>query len=117
MRGNTGSLLCVRDEIHLLMVSGRDRAYSRRSFQSGQASVHSKPSRITSKPRALSHDMSNRTKAAALNQRGLKEQDRGRLDEAVNLFEQAADADPRWSVPAYNLGLIYKRQKNWKKSL
>src|SRR5262245_27602277 len=61
--------------------------------------------------------MKNRTKAAALNQRGLKEQDRGHLDEAVKLFEQAAAADPRWSVPAYNLGLIYKRQKNWKKSL
>src|SRR5947207_15567162 len=61
--------------------------------------------------------MSKRTKAAALNQRGLKQQDRGHLDEAATLFEEAAAADPHWSVPAYNAGLIYKRQKNWKKSL
>jgi len=61
--------------------------------------------------------MPKRTKAAALNQRGLEHQDRGQLDEALKFFEEAAAADPRWSVPPYNLGLLYKRQKNWKKSL
>jgi len=47
--------------------------------------------------------------------RGL--QDRGRLREAVRMYRKAARVDPTWSVPLYNLGLLFKRQRRWKESL
>jgi hypothetical protein len=61
--------------------------------------------------------MIRRTKAAAKNARAMKLQERGRLEEAIALYEQAAALDPGWATPLYNLGLLLKRQRQWKQSL
>ena len=36
---------------------------------------------------------------------------------AIALYSRAADIDPDWSVPAYNLGLHYKNFSRWEQSL
>jgi hypothetical protein len=61
--------------------------------------------------------MLKRAKAAALNARGLKLQKQERWGEAIRTFEKAVAVDPGWSVPLYNLGLLYKCRRNWEKSL
>jgi tetratricopeptide (TPR) repeat protein len=61
--------------------------------------------------------MTKREKAEALNTRAIQLEERGQLKEAVALYEQAAAADPRWSSPLFNLGLLYKNHRKWKKSL
>src|SRR5262245_47321737 len=58
-----------------------------------------------------------RLKAAKLNQRALALQKRGQVDEAIGLYEKACAVDPSWSTPFYNLGLIYKKRRDWKLSL
>jgi hypothetical protein len=39
------------------------------------------------------------------------------LDRAAAAFERAIHHAPDWSVPWYNLGLVYKRQRRWPESL
>jgi tetratricopeptide (TPR) repeat protein len=39
------------------------------------------------------------------------------LDRAAAAFERAIHYTPDWSVPWYNLGLVYKRQRRWPESL
>jgi hypothetical protein len=58
-----------------------------------------------------------RLKAAAANEKALKLQERGRLDEAVEMYKKACRLDPAWSTPHYNLGLLCKRQRQWEESL
>jgi hypothetical protein len=61
--------------------------------------------------------MFKRTKAAELNDRANKLKDRGKIEKAVELYQKAAAADPKWPVPLYNLGLLYKNLRDWRKSL
>jgi hypothetical protein len=52
------------------------------------------------------------------NQRGLTSLDRrGDFGRAERAFRRAAAAAPGWSVPWYNLGLLFKRQRLWRESL
>ncbi len=52
------------------------------------------------------------------NQGGQRFLDRqGDLRRAEQAFRKAATAAPDWSVPWYNLGLIFKRQRLWRQSL
>ena len=51
------------------------------------------------------------------NTRGMSAHERGDIPRAIAFYERAIKADPRWSVPWYNLGLIYKEEHNWKASL
>ena len=52
------------------------------------------------------------------NARGNKYLDeRTNLDQAAKHFLDAIKVDKNWSVPWYNLGLVYKLQKNWPESL
>jgi tetratricopeptide (TPR) repeat protein len=55
--------------------------------------------------------------AEELNDRGNEHLERGRWDEAETTFRKAIAAEPQWSPPWYNLGLLYKRQREWQKSL
>ena len=55
--------------------------------------------------------------AARHNERGNDLSDRGWLGEAEAAYRSAAEADPRWSVPWYNLGLLFKKQRQWRPSL
>lgn len=43
--------------------------------------------------------------------------DDGRLAEAMSHFQEARALAPEWSVPAYNVGLVAKFQKDWPLSL
>ncbi len=61
--------------------------------------------------------MLKRTKAAMLNAKAMKRQERGCLKEAVELYRQAAAAAPSWPAPLYNLGLLYKNERKWDESL
>lgn len=61
--------------------------------------------------------MTKRAKAEALHARALALQAKGELGAAAELYEAAAVTDRRWDVPLYNLGLLYKQQRNWKLSL
>jgi hypothetical protein len=61
--------------------------------------------------------MKKRKQAIDLNQRGIELEEHGRHDEAILFYRQAHVADPSWSVPLYNLGLVFKRQKRWEESL
>src|SRR4051812_41209646 len=66
------------------------------------------------KPSAV---MSRRQKAQPSNERGNELLQRGKLQEALGAYQQAADADPGWGTPLYNLGLVYKRLGRWEESL
>jgi len=58
-----------------------------------------------------------RARANRANERG-RELDRQGLEaEAIAAYEHASNLDPRWSVPFYNLGLIYKYRRDWQLSL
>src|SRR5262249_5113786 len=41
----------------------------------------------------------------------------GKIAEAMKYYRKAIEAEPHWSVPWYNLGLLHKYQGNWKESL
>jgi tetratricopeptide (TPR) repeat protein len=47
----------------------------------------------------------------------MKRQERGQLQEAIELYQRAARADPSWSAPLYNLGLLFKNERDWERSL
>jgi hypothetical protein len=61
--------------------------------------------------------MTRREKAAALNSKARRQQKRGNVEESIRLYQKAAALAPRWSVPLYNLGLLFKYQHRWQKSL
>jgi hypothetical protein len=56
-------------------------------------------------------------RAEILNARASKVQERGQLQEAIKLYQKAINVDPTWSVPLFNLGLLYKKEHKWKESL
>jgi len=55
--------------------------------------------------------------AIEYNKRGMALEEEGKVSEAEALYRQAIDDAPQWSVPWYNLGLLYKRQRQWSDSL
>ena len=61
--------------------------------------------------------MPNRARAEALNARANELEKRGAIEEAVKLYERAAAICPAWTVPLYNLGLLFKKQRDWTKSM
>jgi hypothetical protein len=44
-------------------------------------------------------------------------EERGDVGEAERLYGEAIRLAPEWSIPSYNLGLLYKRQRRWRESL
>jgi tetratricopeptide (TPR) repeat protein len=54
--------------------------------------------------------------AIKANQEGTKLLEQGDLLEAEQKFRKAIKQAPEWSAPWYNLGLVYKRLRNWKQS-
>jgi hypothetical protein len=61
--------------------------------------------------------MIKRIRAARVNARAQALQKHGKVAEAIEQYEKAAAIDPRWSVPLYNLGLLFKNIRQWKQSL
>lgn len=61
--------------------------------------------------------MRKREKAAVYNDKARKLERRGKVKEAIEQYRKAALADPSWSAPPYNLGLLFKYQGKWKESL
>ena len=61
--------------------------------------------------------MPQSTEAARLNELGNDLSDRGQLADAEQAYLAATEADPSWSAPLYNLGLLYKHQGRWDDSL
>lgn len=55
--------------------------------------------------------------AEELNDRGNEHMERGRYDEAEAAFRKAIALEPGYATPWYNLGLLYKRQRQWQQSL
>lgn len=49
--------------------------------------------------------------------RGIALEERGESARAEENYRRAINWDRRWSVPWYNLGLLYKQQGNWTESL
>ncbi len=60
--------------------------------------------------------MRQRKRASQLDKLAQELQGQGELDRAVEVYIQAAAADPSWAVPLYNLGLLFKYQRNWEES-
>ena len=58
-----------------------------------------------------------RGRADAHNERGRNLDQDGRTDEAIREYLSACEIDPQWSVPHYNLGLVYKYAGDWERSL
>lgn len=55
--------------------------------------------------------------AEQLNEKGRRLSDAGDIAGAAAAYRAAVDADDSWSVPWYNLGLLYKYQSQWSLSL
>jgi hypothetical protein len=51
------------------------------------------------------------------NARAIQLEDAGEIEQAIAHYQKATRWDRRWSVPWYNLGLLFKRQANWPESL
>src|SRR5262245_20384538 len=51
------------------------------------------------------------------NELGRKLLDEGNLEAAIEAFESAIAASPKVAIPWFSLGLLYKRQRKWQKSL
>ncbi len=62
----------------------------------------------------MQHD---RNKASKLNRLGMELSDQGKTTDAINAYRKAIEADPDFSDPYYNLGLIYKYRHDWRNSL
>ena len=54
-----------------------------------------------------------RRKASRLNDLGIRTEERGMHDEAETLYRKAAELVPEWDDPWFNLGLLFKRQRQW----
>jgi Tetratricopeptide repeat len=50
------------------------------------------------------------------NSRAMKLEEAGETDRAIESYLRAIESDPSWSVPWFNLGLLYKRLHNWPES-
>ncbi len=61
--------------------------------------------------------MSRKSDATNCNEQGNACCESGNWEAAIELYERAAEFDPKWSSPHYNLGLVYKYQNRWKESL
>ncbi len=61
--------------------------------------------------------MEVQSSAMQYNEAGGKLLNEGEYREAEEQFRKATSSAPDWSVPWYNLGLVYKRQKRWTESL
>ncbi|MGH7469706.1 MAG: tetratricopeptide repeat protein [Longimicrobiales bacterium] len=61
--------------------------------------------------------MTDSAEAERLVQLGIELSDVGRSADAEGAYRAAARADPEWSVPWYNLGLLCKCQGRWAESL
>jgi tetratricopeptide (TPR) repeat protein len=61
--------------------------------------------------------MNRREQAEEFNAVGQTLHDRGDLGDAIKMYKKAAAVDPRWAVPLFNLGLLFKQQRRWKESL
>jgi TPR repeat len=55
-------------------------------------------------------------RAVRLNEKGRRFMDNGELDLAASCFQAALEVDPQSSPAWFNLGLIYKRERNWEAS-
>jgi hypothetical protein len=53
------------------------------------------------------------TRAEELNERGRELAAQGRDEGAIAAYREAIAADPEWSVPWYNLGLVFKYRAEW----
>ena len=58
-----------------------------------------------------------RARASRANERGRALAAVGRAHEAIQEYERACRLDSTWSMPAFNLGLLYKYSGDWKRSL
>lgn len=56
------------------------------------------------------------TDAEELNERGRASEAAGEAEAAIRFYSAAIDADRSWSVPWYNLGLLYKYRAQWRDS-
>src|SRR5262245_51567950 len=70
-----------------------------------------------SKKRASIKRPAMRFQAEQHNEKANKLEERGQIEKAIAYYEKAIKTDPHWSVPWYNLGLLYKRQRAWERSL
>jgi len=61
--------------------------------------------------------ISRNGRAARLNKRANELGDEGDADGARALYLQAANVQPQWAVPWFNLGLLHKYQSEWQASL
>ncbi len=61
--------------------------------------------------------MNKREQAEEINALARGLHDRGQLNDAIDFYRKAAAVDPAWSVPLYNLGLVFKLLRRWKESL
>lgn len=61
--------------------------------------------------------MNQRWEAEKLNAKGMQHAERGELEEAAKLYRAAAERDPTWGTPLFNLGLVFKEQRRWEDSL
>ena len=61
--------------------------------------------------------MDARERAARVNDDAMALEQAGDRDSALARYEEAAAIDPSWSAPLFNLGLLFKREKDWQRSL
>jgi tetratricopeptide (TPR) repeat protein len=59
----------------------------------------------------------NRIQAQKILDLALELDAQGNSDDAINAYLKAAEIDPTWSNPLFNVGLIYKHRLDWKNSL
>lgn len=59
----------------------------------------------------------NKKKAEKLLKLALELESEGKEDDAIAVYLKIVEEAPNWSVPFYNLGLIYKYRKDWHNSL
>jgi hypothetical protein len=60
--------------------------------------------------------MTRREKAETINARAIEREESGHLKQAIELYREASAVDPLWPAPLYNLGLLFKNQRRWRKS-
>lgn len=58
-----------------------------------------------------------RARANSANEKGMALADEGKLEAAIREYQRAMSIDPKWAVPFYNLGLLYKYENAWRESL
>jgi len=61
--------------------------------------------------------MDRRESAVAFNEQGRQLHAAGDIAGAETAYRAAIAAAPEWSVPVYNLGLVYKYERRWAESL